>query len=189
LAPIAWDTEEIRKELTVLFPTTMTDDAIRSAGTVESVAQQAQEEAHTLYDIREEEFGAKMLRAVERRVMLSVIDNKWREHLAEMGYLRGGIGLRAMGQKDPLVEYQREAFDAFNELVNSAKHDAVRYLFHVQVQEQQAVPVAPRVQVTETSGGGQAKPVQAKAVAKIGRNEPCHCGSGKKYKKCHGAIE
>ena len=189
LAPIAWDTEEIRKELTVLFPTTMTDDAIRSAGTVESVAQQAQEEAHTLYDIREEEFGVEMLRAVERRVMLSVIDNKWREHLAEMGYLRGGIGLRAMGQKNPLVEYQREAFDAFNELVNSVKHDAVRYLFHVQVQEQQAAPAAPRVQVTETSDGGQAKPVQAKAVAKIGRNEPCHCESGKKYKKCHGVIE
>lgn len=189
-APAAWDTDEIRKELTVLFPTTLSDDDIRSAGTVELLAERAQVEAHALYDAREEDFGVELLRAVERRVMLSVIDNKWREHLAEMDYLRSGIGLRAMGQRDPLVEYQREAFEAFTELVNSAKRDAVRYLFHVQVQEQQAAPAAPRVQVTETSGGGApSKPVQAKAAPKLGRNEPCHCGSGKKYKRCHGAIE
>ena len=189
-APSAWDTEEIRKELTVLFPTEITDEQLRSAGTVVAVTELVQEEAHALYDAREAEFTVDLLRAVERRVMLSVIDNKWREHLAEMDYLRAGIGLRAMGQRDPLVEYQREAYDAFTELVNSAKRDAIRYLFHVQVQEQQAAVERPRVQVTATSGGGDAaKPVQAKAGVKIGRNEPCHCGSGKKYKKCHGLTE
>jgi preprotein translocase subunit SecA len=115
--------------------------------------------------------------------MLSVIDNKWREHLSEMDYLRAGIGLRAMGQRDPLSEYQREAYDMFAEMVDSVKRDAVRYLFHVELAQPKTAPqrVAP-----DPTGNGSKKPVTVSD--KIGRNDPCPCGSGKKYKQCHGRL-
>ena len=131
-----------------------------------------------------------MLRSLEQRVVLQVIDNKWREHLAEMDYLRSGIGLRAMGQKDPLVEYQREGFDMFSGMVESVKQDAVRYLFHVEVAQEPVRPQVKPVGRFQTNKGGQA-PVNktpAKADDKVGRNEACPCGSGKKYKRCHGAA-
>ena len=115
--------------------------------------------------------------------MLSVIDNKWREHLSEMDYLRAGIGLRAMGQRDPLSEYQREGFDMFNDMVESVKHDAVRYLFHVELAKPKTQP--KRVEAAPAGSTGSKKPVKSD---KIGRNDPCPCGSGKKYKRCHGAA-
>ena len=118
--------------------------------------------------------------------MLSIIDNKWREHLAEMDYLRAGIGLRAMGQRDPLVEYQREGFDLFSALVDTTKSDALRYLYRVQVKREAPAPQARNVQ---TSGGPSAKPKPVKVDAKVGRNSPCPCGSGKKYKMCHGSNQ
>jgi preprotein translocase subunit SecA len=114
--------------------------------------------------------------------MLQLIDNKWREHLAEMDYLRAGIGLRAMGQRDPLSEYQREGFDMFSEVVESVKRDAVRYLFRVQLAQPQQQPKHGQP-VAQQSRGPQ-QPV--KTGEKIGRNEQCPCGSGKKYKRCHG---
>jgi preprotein translocase subunit SecA len=128
------------------------------------------------------------MRQLERTVVLSVIDNKWREHLAEMDYLRSGIGLRAMGQRDPLVEYQREGFAYFEELVDAVKHDATRYMFHVDVVQQQQ---APQASVT-TSSAKSVQQMRTRQVVrsgeKIGRNAPCPCGSGKKYKRCHGAV-
>jgi len=129
-----------------------------------------------------------VLRRLEQTVILSIIDNKWREHLSEMDYLRAGIGLRAMGQKDPLVEYQREGFDMFADLVTSVKHDAVRYLYHVQLVDQSKAQ-KPKVQLQAVGSGtpGAAKR-QARNTDKVGRNEPCPCGSGKKYKRCHGAA-
>ncbi|MEX1249323.1 MAG: SEC-C metal-binding domain-containing protein, partial [Acidimicrobiia bacterium] len=105
--------------------------------------------------------------------------NKWRDHLSEMDYLRAGIGLRAMGQRDPLTEYQREAFEMFSELVSSVKRDAVKYLFHVQLAQPKTQP--QRVEAAPTGGKKQQQAVSDK----IGRNDPCPCGSGKKYKKCH----
>jgi preprotein translocase subunit SecA len=118
------------------------------------------------------------MREIERQVMLSVIDNKWREHLSEMDYLRAGIGLRAMGQRDPLVEYQREGYALFSDLVDSVKADTIRYMFHVQLA--QPPPTRPTPQPS-----GPAKP--AVSGGQVGRNDPCPCGSGKKYKRCHGA--
>ena len=112
-------------------------------------------------------------------MVLSVIDNKWREHLSEMDYLRAGIGLRAMGQRDPLVEYQREGYTLFSDLVDSVKRDTVKYLFHVQIAPAPAAtPASPNL-----------APVPAGQVKGApGRNDPCPCGSGKKYKRCHGAA-
>jgi preprotein translocase subunit SecA len=122
------------------------------------------------------------MRRLERTVAMSIIDNKWREHLAEMDYLRSGIGLRAMGQKDPLVEYQREGYDLFADMVDAVKLDTVRYMYHVQVVKQEAPPTP---KVVQTSG----PTVPKRAVRnpdKVGRNDPCPCGSGRKYKHCHG---
>jgi preprotein translocase subunit SecA len=151
---------------------------------LDEVVKAAVADARAAYAEREKELGAELLRQVERSVVLSVIDNKWREHLSDMDYLRAGIGLRAMGQRDPLVEYQKEGYEMFSELVEAAKRDTVRYLFRVQLAQaqppaaQRAKPVAPV----------QPQPGSVGAADKVGRNDPCPCGSGKKYKRCHGAA-
>ena len=116
---------------------------------------------------------------------MSIIDNKWREHLAEMDYLRAGIGLRAMGQRDPLTEYQREGYEMFSELVMSVKRDALRYLFHVEVTQSQPAPQQPR-RILTSAGGSTTRQASS---AKVGRNAPCPCGSGQKAKKCSNTPE
>ncbi|MGH8873500.1 MAG: preprotein translocase subunit SecA [Acidimicrobiia bacterium] len=175
-----WDWEALQRELTQVYSTQI--DESKVSGGVDTVVDHVVEEALAAYQRREEELGPEVLRQVERSVMLSVIDNKWREHLSEMDYLRAGIGLRAMGQRDPLSEYQREAYDMFTELVDSVKRDAVRYLFRVELAQPKTQP-----QRVEANASG-AKPTKQAVSAKIGRNDPCPCGSGKKYKRCHGAA-
>ena len=168
------------RELSQVYPTALDESKI--SGGADDVVEFAVEEALDAYAKREQELGADLLRQVERSVMLSVIDNKWREHLSEMDYLRAGIGLRAMGQRDPLSEYQREAYDMFTEMVDAVKRDAVRYLFHVELAKPKTEP-----QRVEPGPVGPAPAKQA-VSDKIGRNDPCPCGSGKKYKRCHGAA-
>jgi preprotein translocase subunit SecA len=175
-----WDWEELQRELNQIYPSTI--DGSTVTGGVDDVTEYAVEEALDAYAKREEELGPELLRQVERSVMLSVIDNKWREHLSDMDYLRAGIGLRAMGQRDPLSEYQREAFDMFTEMVDSVKRDAVRYLFRVELAKPKTEP-----QRVEAAPTGPAPAKQA-VSDKVGRNDPCPCGSGKKYKRCHGAA-
>jgi preprotein translocase subunit SecA len=176
VVPNDWDWDLLRKELAQIYPTTIEPD---QAASVEEIIDLAVEEANKAYEAKTKELGPDVMAQVERQVILSVIDNKWREHLSEMDYLRAGIGLRAMGQRDPLVEYQREGYSMFSELVESVKRDTVRYLFHVQI-AQPAAPARP-----QTDNGGAPKPAKAGGV---GRNDPCPCGSGKKYKRCHGAA-
>jgi preprotein translocase subunit SecA len=176
-----WDWEALVRELTQYYPTELDESKVAGLNP-DGVVDHVVEEALDGYAKREEELGSEVLRQVERSVMLSVIDNKWREHLSEMDYLRAGIGLRAMGQRDPLSEYQREAFDMFTELVEAVKRDSVRYLFHVELAKPKTEP--QRVAANPT-GGGSTKPAVSD---KIGRNDPCPCGSGKKYKRCHGAV-
>ena len=122
-------------------------------------------------------------------VLLSLIDNKWREHLYEMDYLQEGIGLLAYGQRDPLVEYQREAFDMFQEMKDAIQDEFVRYIDRVELvrQDEPARPRPQRVQLSHDDGGGGSAGGGAQTTGdKIPRNAPCPCGSGKKYKKCHG---
>jgi preprotein translocase subunit SecA len=125
-------------------------------------------------------------------VLLSVLDNRWRDHLHEMDYLEEGIHLRAYGQRDPLVEYQREGHEMFEGMKDSVVEEFVRYIYRVELVRQDE-PSRPRPQRVVTSGPGQeAQSVAAGAggqafSGKIPRNAPCPCGSGKKYKKCHGA--
>jgi preprotein translocase subunit SecA len=123
-------------------------------------------------------------------VLLSIIDNKWREHLYEMDYLQEGIGLRGYGGRDPLVEYQREGFDMFNEMKDAIKDEFVRYIYRVQLVRQDE-PARPRPQRVMQSHGDESTTGPAAGAAmtlgdKVPRNAPCPCGSGKKYKKCHG---
>jgi preprotein translocase subunit SecA len=130
------------------------------------------------------------MRELERKVLLSVLDRKWREHLYEMDYLQEGIGLRAMAQRDPLVEYQREGYDLFAAMMEGIKEEIAGFIFNVEV----------TIETSQVQGGGleAAKPQQLSyssadetGVVRSGdvsRNSPCPCGSGKKYKRCHGAA-
>ena len=178
-----WDWDALKAELEQFYPTKIDTSKFESNAGLDDVIEFAADEALEQYEARRQELGPDVMARVERSVMLSVIDNKWREHLSEMDYLRAGIGLRAMGQRDPLSEYQREGYDMFMDTVSSVKRDAVRYLFHVEVAQPKTQP--SRVEANPTGGKGQAQPASSD---KIGRNDPCPCGSGKKYKRCHGAA-
>jgi len=186
LDPADWDWDELNTLMTAIFPTEVGRDSFDHPDDASEteVIEAYQTDAEQKYVARSEEIGPDILDQLERTVVLSIIDNKWREHLAEMDYLRAGIGLRAMGQKDPLVEYQREGYDLFAELVDSVKHDALRYMYHVQVVQTQE-PERPKIVQTNAPNA----PVRKRTVRaedKVGRNAPCPCGSGKKYKHCHG---
>ena len=160
------------------------------------------EKVREAYERREQELGAELMRVLEREVMLRVVDAQWKDHLLAMDHLKEGIGLRGYGQRDPLVEYKREGFEIFDAMVDRIKEQGVLYLYRLQPVVSEAEPSA------EAAGDGQTPPrirrealrpvpkpslrssppaaVAAKA-GKIGRNESCPCGSGKKYKKCCGA--
>lgn len=146
------------------------------------------EEAVKQYEKKEAEIGPEQMREIERIVLLKVVDTKWMDHIDDMDQLRQGIGLRAYGQIDPVIEYKKMGFDMFDDLINSIQEDTVKFLYHVEIKndnmpkrEQVAKPVATN------RGDEERKPVVK--GKKIGRNDPCPCGSGKKYKKCCGANE
>ncbi|HEX6299112.1 MAG TPA: preprotein translocase subunit SecA [Acidimicrobiia bacterium] len=178
-----WDWDALKREIEQFYPTKIDVSQFEGSYDVDDVIDFAVDEGLQRYQERADEFGKEIMPRVEKSVMLSVIDNKWREHLSEMDYLRAGIGLRAMGQRDPLTEYQREGYDMFMDMVQSVKRDAVRYLFHVEVAQPKTQP--QRVQANPIGGKGSSKPVTSE---KVGRNDPCPCGSGKKFKRCHGAA-
>ncbi|BBB91727.1 MAG TPA: preprotein translocase subunit SecA [Methylomusa anaerophila] len=141
--------------------------------------------ATTAYDGREALFGADNMRELEKVVMLKVVDTKWIDHLDAMEMLRQGIGLRAYGQKDPLIEYKIEAFDMFQQMIDHVQEDIVRYMFHVNIISQ--TQLQDHLQEAQTSHGEEEAPKQPIVNKKeVGRNEWCPCGSGKKYKHCCG---
>jgi preprotein translocase subunit SecA len=140
------------------------------------------EKADSGYEEREKELGPENMRELERLVTLRVVDEKWMGHLDAMDQLRQGIGLRAYGQRDPLVEYKHEAYDMFNMMVEEIQEDIVRYVYHVSMVER---PKERQDLVENRADGGETKK-QPRRVEKVGRNDLCPCGSGKKYKKCCG---
>jgi preprotein translocase subunit SecA len=165
-----------------------------------------EEQAVYAYQEREKELSPEILRKLEKLVMINVIDSRWREHLLEMDYLKEGIGLRAYGQRDPLVEYKHEAFNLFKDLMEEIKVDTVKLLFNAKVvikgpdeQNQGNAKALPEKEMAvkdiKTSGpseiiagdGSKASKPEPVRLSKIGRNDPCPCGSGKKYKKCCGS--
>ncbi len=151
-----------------------------------SLKQQLKEEAVKLYESKEAEFpNAEAIRELERVVLLKVIDRKWPDHIDDMEQLRQGIGLRAYGQRDPLVEYKMSGYNMFDEMTQNIKEETVRMLFHIKVEQK-----VEREQVTKITGTNKddsvAKAPSKRAAAKVYPNSPCPCGSGKKYKQCCG---
>jgi preprotein translocase subunit SecA len=145
-----------------------------------------------VYERKEQELGSDLMRYLEKLMLLQVIDHHWKDHLLGMDHLRDGIGLRGYGQKDPLIEYKREGFDMFSSMMDRIKSDSLDRLFRVQAvrgEEPPPPPVSappPRMILNRGEEPTAAATVQRQAD-KVGRNDPCPCGSGKKYKKCHGA--
>jgi preprotein translocase subunit SecA len=144
------------------------------------------------YEKKEQELGADLMRYLEKLMLLQVIDHHWKDHLLGMDHLRDGIGLRGYGQKDPLIEYKREGFDMFSSMMDRIKSDVLDRLFRVQAvrgEEPPPPPVAapPPRMILNRGEEPAASPAVQRHADKVGRNDPCPCGSGKKYKKCHGA--
>jgi preprotein translocase subunit SecA len=172
-----------------VYPTRLTKQDMERAATAPELTEMVLSDALALYEEKEQAVGSQVMRELERMVLMSLTDNKWREHLYEMDYLQEGIHLRAYGQRDPLTEYRREAFDMFEELTQGIREEFVRYIFRVELVRQDE-PSRPRPQRVVTSRGEDDESVggsQAKS-GKVPRNAPCPCGSGRKYKKCHGAV-
>ena len=145
------------------------------------------ETAIKLYEAKEAEFPeAEQMREIERVILLKVMDNKWMSHIDDMDQLRQGIGLQAYGQKDPLVEYKVSAFDMFDGMIAAMKEDTVRILFHVRVE--QKIEREQAAQVTGTNREAAPKMPVKKIGEKVYPNDPCPCGSGKKYKQCCGRV-
>ncbi|HVF54345.1 MAG TPA: preprotein translocase subunit SecA [Actinomycetota bacterium] len=201
-----WDWEQLLVRVKEIFPTTLkAGDFDHATTTYESAVEAFVADGMAVYERREVELTSEALRQIERLVLLNVIDNRWREHLYEMDYLQEGIGLRAMAQKDPLVEYQREGYDMFLQMQDTIKEDFVRYVYHVEAvrneqrsapqqmrEERRQIPLAQMGTAPQgdDEGAAQGEPdlpqVQQARSDKIPRNAPCPCGSGKKYKQCHG---
>ena len=156
----------------------------------EALRGEIQDRAQHAYRRKEKELGTDLFRYLEKMVLLQVIDHHWKDHLLAMDQLRDGIGLRGYGQKDPLIEYKREGFDMFAAMMGRIKGDTLDRLFHVQAVRGETAPAPqPHQPVRMTLNRGE-EPVAQQTVhrdhEKVGRNDPCPCGSGKKYKKCHG---
>src|SRR5215475_2307269 len=153
--PEEWDLEKLWRAFKQLYPVEVSIDAVieeaggdKSMLSAELITSMVTEDAQAAYDRREQELTPDLMREIERRVVLSVLDRKWREHLYEMDYLREGIGLRAMAQRDPLVEYQREGYDMFNSMMEGIKEDSVGNLFNLQVEVQEN-PIIEEAAATE----------------------------------------
>jgi preprotein translocase subunit SecA len=235
--PGQWNTAQFLAEIHTQFgidakaagadPTTLNHDELADA-TVEAIRKR--------YEEKEKQFSSDLLRWLERRIILDVVDTQWKDHLLSLDHLKEGIGLRGYGQKDPLVEFKKEAFVLFEDMMARIDNETIRYLFHVQIQQEAPQAQQQRAQAAQASharptagaaaavaaagaraeeaparlpdfaralerkhekqqkdlqyqtGPAQAEaPKPVRAGAKVGRNDPCPCGSGKKYKKCHGA--
>jgi preprotein translocase subunit SecA len=224
-----WDLDSLFTEMTTLYETEVKPEEIDlQSMSREELIEDFADDAHAAYEAKEDELGAELMREIERFLILQVVDLRWREHLDSMEYLRDGIHLRAMAQKDPLVEYRSEGHAMFEELGAIIREEVVRHLFHVELQQEEAEqlqpaasPQADRLSYEHESlagadaiaaaggnGSGNGEAIRAGVTAgglgggatsvvtgqrtvsadqKVGRNDPCWCGSGKKFKKCHGA--
>jgi preprotein translocase subunit SecA len=211
-----WNLENLLHDVSAYYPTAFTTEELGQAKNPQQIRESLVNEAIQYYEQREESLTPEVMREIERRVMLSIIDQRWREHLYEMDYLQEGINLRAMGQRDPLTEWQREGYEMFTQMIASISDDFIRYVMHLDVVvENQPQPELRNVQYSapeDPSGdatgmaaaaarqasqeGAEAPAAPAEEVThapvvkseheKLGRNQPCWCGSGKKFKLCHG---
>ena len=178
-----WDLNTFISELQTIFPMPPGLDRDSMAGMhPQEVEERLLEHADALYGEREEQFGSEEMRTLERLVMLRIMDTHWVHHLTAIQEKRQGIGLQAFGQRDPLVMYKREGHEMFQSLLGRIQHDIVHTIYHTGLE---AKPAVRRVQTPQAVSGGRQAQTGAR---KVGRNDPCPCGSGKKYKRCHGVA-
>ena len=219
-----WDLDGLLKEMESLYETEIKLEELQGeALTREDLIEEFQDDARDAYKNKEEDVGSELMREIERFLILQVVDARWREHLDAMEYLREGIHLRAMAQKDPLAEYRAEGHALFQELTATIREEVLRYLFHIELEPEEAERLQPaaadgwgngnlvyeheslsgseaiQAATTPEAAGAMGAVVPTAAAAapvatrvsteqqKVGRNDPCWCGSGKKFKKCHGA--
>jgi preprotein translocase subunit SecA len=162
---------------------------------LEPLTDQLKELVHQRYDEREQVWTSERMRIHERMIMLQVVDAQWKDHLLAMDHLKEGIGLRGYGQRDPLIEYKKESFEMFEAMMDRIEDETLRFLFLLKTPEEEEAMIREyqrrkrreQAQMRMISSGTMEKPQQVIRKEKIGRNDPCPCGSGKKYKKCHGA--
>jgi preprotein translocase subunit SecA len=223
--PEEWDLDGFFTQLEQIYPTGLaSEDFDPNSVTKPELMSELRDDIVKAYEEREEELGEELMRQLERFILLQIIDERWREHLHDMDYLREGIHLRGFAQEDPLVAYKNEAFQMFGALIQSIWEEFARYIYNVEIEIQEEQPSgngtmwAPPAGSSSTgnlqyTGGGMDQPSALAAAAaagaageeyyedmpapveqrrldeheRIGRNDPCWCGSGKKYKKCHGA--
>jgi preprotein translocase subunit SecA len=195
-----WDLDTLWKALKTIYPISFTvEDLISSVGSRDALdadflTARIIEDCEKAYAAREESLGAEVMRELERKVLLSVLDKKWREHLYEMDYLQEGIGLRAMAQRDPLVEYQREGYELFSAMMDAIKEEIAGLLFNIEItveaSNNEVTGVGLEAKPLPTSGlqYTAADETGVKTTGQVSRNAPCPCGSGKKFKRCHGAA-
>ena len=184
--PEDWDLGELNSLLIPIIPLRQITQENYPAAKKNELKHQLKEEAIKLYEAKEAEFAeAEQIREIERVILLKVIDNKWMSHIEDMDQLRQGIGLQAYGQRDPVVEYKMNAFEMFESMTAAITEETVRFLFHIRVE--QKVEREPAAKVTGTNRDTSAAPVpKRREIRKIYPNDPCPCGSGKKFKQCCG---
>lgn len=207
-----WDIDDLTKafesEFGLSFPVKQWLDEGDSTAE-EEVRERIHQRVAKLFKDKENHVGAEIMRRIEKDIMLKVLDNRWKEHLAAMDYLRQGIGLRGYAQKNPKQEYKREAFELFQQMLGQIKHEAISLIARAEfptleeikaMEDAQQVPeniqfqhaqadelLHPQQQASAADGQPKQKPFR-RTQKKLGRNDPCHCGSGKKYKRCHGKL-
>ncbi len=191
MGPDEWDIESLKKEFSTIFGFVPDVSAAEDGRGLDELKENLINQAIRRYGEREKELGEDLFRQLESFILLQNVDNHWKDHLLSMDHLKEGIGLRGYGQEDPLVAYKREAHQLFDEMIQRIKTDTVRMLFHIQIQREDEIREIQREQEAQPMyyGGGDAGSVKrqpVKSKKKVGRNEPCPCGSGKKYKKCCG---
>ena len=186
--PSEWDMKSLNQELLDIFPMekiVLSEDDKKHMSKKDLV-QRVKETVNKLYEEKETEFPEpEMIREAERVILLKVIDRKWMDHIDDMEQMRQGIGLRALGQRDPLVEYKFVGFDMFNEMTAGIRQETVKALLHIRVEQKVEREEVAKVTGTNKDDSSVKEPVKRKS-AKIGRNDPCPCGSGLKYKQCCG---
>ena len=183
--PEEWDKEGLIKHIKQILPIEVAAEDIADPDVEQDeVAELLTKKALEAYEKREQEIGEEKLREIERIIILRVVDEKWMEHLDAMDQLREGIGLRGYGQKDPVMEYKFEGYEMFQNMIDSIREDVVRYVFRVNVIETPKVEQPRNIVENKYQEQQARRPVRREP--KVGRNDPCPCGSGKKYKKCCG---
>jgi preprotein translocase subunit SecA len=191
--------ESLNTEIINIFGIDMLDSIKANKANPEIVLEEIKKKANEIYSTKEEEVGSDQMRELERIVMLKVVDEKWMNHIDSMDELKNGIGLRAYGQKDPVVQYRLEGFDMFDEMIEDIKIDVTKILMHIRQQadakrqETAKITGAALEAIHSVDGGAKIGTDVDRTVRnegpKVGRNDPCPCGSGKKYKNCHGKNE